>query len=100
MKSFNVSKLSFILALAIGLAVAWSAVAPGELDGEHSIGGVSGCSECYGTGFCSGNPNFCQGAGSTACTRADPNSTCDLGVNICQFDCYGTAKPCVTYRPR
>ena len=81
MKTLTLSKLTFVLALILGLAAAWAVATPVSTDGIYAIRGGAGC--CTGTdpdecpGSCSGQLVFCTWGpeGKPRCV-------------------YGTAHPC------
>ncbi len=59
MKNASFSKVSFVLALLLGLATAWSAITPTELPTSSEVGGCFKCVGCVNS-FC---PLGCSGPG-------------------------------------
>lgn len=91
MKALNLSRLSFLIALILGLVVAWCIYTPSvhatDLDKVRGSEGTA-CSICSALYPCIGWPGTCFGVGvATGCLTVDPNCTCYAGGGACQGAC-------------
>lgn len=96
MKILSLSNLCFVLALAIGLAAAWSVAAPGEISGARSIGGL-GCTYCGAFYPCQGTDGLCVGGGVVvSCYQGgSPDKWCDFDGSLNR--CFGSGCNFATY---
>ena len=81
-----------IIAILLGLFIAWNTATPQLINGQHSVGG---CSPCYSGGvYCASKPNETCDQHPAGC-KDGSNSTCtvyDLGGMQTVWECLNSTK--------
>ena len=99
MKTLNLSKLTFVIALLLGLAAAWCVATPTSKIDESSFGGwIIGGGCCTGAHYetCQNSPYGCEG-GITLVCETNPSGE-DMCTPQLTNQCTGSNKACTDGR--